>query len=245
MLVLLSCLIPIFRIAIALQRNISCSIKQYIAICSGQWMLCVPSCLTFKHTAFCTQSVCVVCTVIIINSISDWSFNGDILFIYCVGREFLLLFIWNSNFRGLMKLVYSGKCCSTLIWNLYFLPFSQDLTFKALLLSMEQVTKYGEMYRTAIVEFKIRHFEDRSKVMMGLIIFMFLCLSHFDHDKCHFDSVFLFLCGPNTYCHYCLKLHSIFVDCDISSLFISWTHLKSENRLILQHAAIILSVFIP
>jgi len=54
-----------------------------------------------------------------------------------------------------------------------FLPFSQDLTFKALLLSMEQVTKYGEMYRAAIVEFKIRHFEDRSKVMMGLIIFMF------------------------------------------------------------------------
>jgi hypothetical protein len=47
------------------------------------------------------------------------------------------------------------------------------LTFKALLLSMEQVTKYGEMYRTAIVEFKIRHFEDRSKVMTGLIIFMF------------------------------------------------------------------------
>jgi len=41
---------------------------------------------------------------------------------------------------------------------------SQDLTFKALLLSMEQVTKYGEMYRAAIVEFKIRHFEDRSKV---------------------------------------------------------------------------------
>lgn len=38
---------------------------------------------------------------------------------------------------------------------------------------MEQVTKYGEMYRTAIVEFKIRHFEDRSKVMMGPIIFMF------------------------------------------------------------------------
>jgi len=38
---------------------------------------------------------------------------------------------------------------------------------------MEQVTKYGEMYRAAIVEFKIRHFEDRSKVMMGLIIFMF------------------------------------------------------------------------
>jgi len=38
---------------------------------------------------------------------------------------------------------------------------------------MEQVTKYGEMYRAAIVEFKIRHFEDRSKVMMGIIIFMF------------------------------------------------------------------------
>jgi hypothetical protein len=45
-------------------------------------------------------------------------------------------------------------------------PSSQDLTFKALLLSMEQVTQYGKMYRDAIVEFKIRHFEDRSKVQL-------------------------------------------------------------------------------
>lgn len=41
---------------------------------------------------------------------------------------------------------------------------SQDLTFKALLLSIDQVTQYGKMYRDAIIEFKIRHFEDRSKV---------------------------------------------------------------------------------
>ncbi|KAK7861654.1 hypothetical protein R5R35_006569 [Gryllus longicercus] len=41
---------------------------------------------------------------------------------------------------------------------------SQDLTFKALLLSMEQVTQYGKMYREAILEFKIGHFEDRSQI---------------------------------------------------------------------------------
>nr|CAD7396422.1 unnamed protein product [Timema cristinae] len=41
---------------------------------------------------------------------------------------------------------------------------SQELTFKALLLSMGQVTQYGKMYREAIVQFKIRHFEDRSQV---------------------------------------------------------------------------------
>ncbi|GLH02675.1 Exocyst complex component 3 [Gryllus bimaculatus] len=41
---------------------------------------------------------------------------------------------------------------------------SQDLTFKALLLSMEQVTQYGKMYREAILEFKIGHFEDRSQL---------------------------------------------------------------------------------
>lgn len=70
-------------------------------------------------------------------------------------------------------------CCNTPCCILYFLPFSQDLTFKALLLSMEQVTKYGEMYRTAIVEFKIRHFEDRSKVMLGLSIFMFMFMFMF------------------------------------------------------------------
>ncbi|KAG8234436.1 hypothetical protein J437_LFUL014182 [Ladona fulva] len=41
---------------------------------------------------------------------------------------------------------------------------SEELTFKALILSMEQVTKYGLMYREAIIAFKCRHFEDRSQV---------------------------------------------------------------------------------
>ncbi|KAL1139339.1 hypothetical protein AAG570_006325 [Ranatra chinensis] len=42
---------------------------------------------------------------------------------------------------------------------------SQDLTDKALILSMEQVTQYGRLYRDAIITFKTRHFEDRSKVL--------------------------------------------------------------------------------
>lgn len=41
---------------------------------------------------------------------------------------------------------------------------SQALTHKALVLSMDQVAKYGTMYGEAIREFKSRHFEDRSKV---------------------------------------------------------------------------------
>ncbi|XP_047102753.1 exocyst complex component 3 isoform X1 [Schistocerca piceifrons] len=41
---------------------------------------------------------------------------------------------------------------------------SQDLTFRALILSMEQVTQYGKMYGEAIVEFKKKHFEDRSQM---------------------------------------------------------------------------------
>lgn len=41
---------------------------------------------------------------------------------------------------------------------------SQALTHKALMLSMEQVSKYGKLYRDAIIEFKCRHFEDRSQV---------------------------------------------------------------------------------
>ncbi|XP_043269347.1 exocyst complex component 3 [Venturia canescens] len=41
---------------------------------------------------------------------------------------------------------------------------SSDLTAKALLLCIEQVTKYGSMYRQAIQDFKARHFEDRSQV---------------------------------------------------------------------------------
>lgn len=41
---------------------------------------------------------------------------------------------------------------------------SSDLTIKALMLSIEQVTKYGFKYRQAILEFKSKHFEDRSQV---------------------------------------------------------------------------------
>ncbi|XP_054282990.1 exocyst complex component 3 [Macrosteles quadrilineatus] len=41
---------------------------------------------------------------------------------------------------------------------------SQALTHKAMVLSIDQVAKYGIMYREAIREFKLRHFEDRSKV---------------------------------------------------------------------------------
>lgn len=41
---------------------------------------------------------------------------------------------------------------------------SQDLTFDALVLSIQQVTIYGQKYRLAIIEFKDQHFKDRSKV---------------------------------------------------------------------------------
>ncbi|KAK0175117.1 hypothetical protein PV327_008896 [Microctonus hyperodae] len=41
---------------------------------------------------------------------------------------------------------------------------SCDLTAKALIVCIEQVTKYGYMYRQAILEFKAKHFDDRSQV---------------------------------------------------------------------------------
>lgn len=41
---------------------------------------------------------------------------------------------------------------------------SQDLTFKALLLSIDQVVQYGRLYREAIFRFKNDHFKDRSVV---------------------------------------------------------------------------------
>uniref|UniRef100_A0A6M2DID1 Putative exocyst complex subunit sec6 n=1 Tax=Xenopsylla cheopis TaxID=163159 RepID=A0A6M2DID1_XENCH len=41
---------------------------------------------------------------------------------------------------------------------------SKELTFKSLLLSIDQISKYGNMYRAKIVEFKSRHFKDRSLV---------------------------------------------------------------------------------
>lgn len=40
----------------------------------------------------------------------------------------------------------------------------QDLTFDALVLSIQQVTIYGQKYRLAIIEFKEKHFKDRSQV---------------------------------------------------------------------------------
>lgn len=40
---------------------------------------------------------------------------------------------------------------------------NSELTFKALVLSIQQVTRYGVIYRQGIVEFKDSHFKDRSR----------------------------------------------------------------------------------
>lgn len=39
-----------------------------------------------------------------------------------------------------------------------------EFTFNALVLSIQQVTKYGQKYRQCIIEFKDKHFKDRSQV---------------------------------------------------------------------------------
>lgn len=39
-----------------------------------------------------------------------------------------------------------------------------EFTFSALVLSIQQVTKYGQNYRQCIIEFKDKHFKDRSQV---------------------------------------------------------------------------------
>ncbi|KAL4715479.1 hypothetical protein ACJJTC_009105 [Scirpophaga incertulas] len=41
---------------------------------------------------------------------------------------------------------------------------SKDITFKALLLSIEQVARYANMYRDGVIQFKNSHFADRSRV---------------------------------------------------------------------------------
>ncbi|XP_034827059.1 exocyst complex component 3 [Maniola hyperantus] len=41
---------------------------------------------------------------------------------------------------------------------------SKEITFKALLLSVEQVTRYGNMYREGVIQFKNAHFADRSRL---------------------------------------------------------------------------------
>ncbi|KAH9632325.1 hypothetical protein HF086_010250 [Spodoptera exigua] len=41
---------------------------------------------------------------------------------------------------------------------------SKEITFKALLLSIDQVTRYGNMYRDGVIQFKNAHFADRSRV---------------------------------------------------------------------------------
>ncbi|XP_047989697.1 exocyst complex component 3 isoform X2 [Leguminivora glycinivorella] len=40
---------------------------------------------------------------------------------------------------------------------------SKEITFKALMLSIEQVTRYGNMYREGVLQFKNTHFSDRSR----------------------------------------------------------------------------------
>ncbi|XP_073949311.1 exocyst complex component 3-like [Choristoneura fumiferana] len=42
---------------------------------------------------------------------------------------------------------------------------SKEITFKALMLSIEQVTRYGNMYREGVLQFKNSHFADRSRVV--------------------------------------------------------------------------------
>lgn len=42
-----------------------------------------------------------------------------------------------------------------------------EFTFSALILSIRQVTKYGQSYRQSIIEFKDKHFKDRSQVSMS------------------------------------------------------------------------------
>ncbi|CAG9785566.1 unnamed protein product [Diatraea saccharalis] len=41
---------------------------------------------------------------------------------------------------------------------------SKEITFKALLLSIDQVTRYANMYREGVIQFKNAHFSDRSRV---------------------------------------------------------------------------------
>lgn len=40
-----------------------------------------------------------------------------------------------------------------------------EFTFSALVLSIQQVTKYGQNYRQCIIEFKDKHFKDRDLVI--------------------------------------------------------------------------------
>lgn len=40
-----------------------------------------------------------------------------------------------------------------------------EFTFSALVLSIQQITKYGYKYRESIIDFKEKHFKDRSLVM--------------------------------------------------------------------------------
>lgn len=63
---------------------------------------------------------------------------------------------------------------------------SDGLMTRALILGLEQITQYGEMYREAINLFKNKHFEDRSQVcfrkplwplcQIPLCLFRFRCL---------------------------------------------------------------------
>lgn len=70
-------------------------------------------------------------------------------------------------------------CCNVL-------DFSEDLTEKALNLSIKQVIKYGDAYQDGIIEFKNKHFEDRSQVI-------FLCIynAFIEINKTHYNTNFI------------------------------------------------------
>lgn len=72
-----------------------------------------------------------------------------------------------------------------------------EFTFSALVLSIQQVTKYGQNYRQCIIEFKDKHFKDRSQVRRGPT----LCPSFF--------LEFQRKCFPHTFLSFCWHLDPV------------------------------------
>lgn len=67
-----------------------------------------------------------------------------------------------------------------------------EFTFSALVLSIQQITKYGQNYRYSVIDFKDKHFKDRSLVIIIKCIHLnrsndIQCQCFFIPFRCHFS----------------------------------------------------------
>lgn len=106
-----------------------------------------------------------------------------------------------------------------------FFYFSEELTIKSLNLSIEQVVKFGDSFREAIIEFKNKYFEDRKQVLLCRYFFVvdYLLISIFTAQVLYFTQYMIVIVNN------CLQLVDLGSQLEKQYLISSSPHKLSDN----------------